>query len=103
MLVAASLLMTYLACGQLALAYARHHRAAFGRPPSKARARRMRIAGGVLLVVSPIPWIIESGFGVGFTTWLWYALPCVAVALVALLAFAPRAAARLALVPVPRP
>ena len=100
--VLASLYLTFAGFGQLAFAYAKHHRAAFGQPPSPDRARRLRIAGAVLLGLAPLPWIVESGPAIGLTTWLWYALPCVGVGLVVVMAFAPRLAARLTLVPAPK-
>jgi hypothetical protein len=94
----ASLYLTYAALTLLALAYARHHRHAFGAAPSSARVRTLRVVGSVLLCLCPVPWILQSGLAIGLTTWLWYALPCVAIVLIVFLALKPRWAARLALI-----
>ncbi|WP_149536610.1 DUF3325 domain-containing protein [Siccirubricoccus phaeus] len=79
----------------LSLAMDRHHRELLGGAPPRPRRLALRLTGAALLGLSTLPCFALWGWSIGPVAWCGV-LTVAALGLVALLAFAPRAAVLLA-------
>lgn len=98
---ALSLALAYAGFTGLCLAMERHHEQVFGSrriPP--LRGRLLRAAGWLLLALSLAPAVQEAGPALGVVLWAGL-LTAAALPLALLLPYAPRAAAAVALSPLP--
>jgi len=81
---AVSTLASFAALALFALAMDRHHRQAFGRPPSRRTAVALRAFGVLLLLLAPLPWLASQEADIALVTWLFCALPLAGLAAVGL-------------------
>ena len=85
----ASLLISLAALALFALAMPRHHRELTGRAPPPRTILLARIAGWVLLVLAPVPWMAAHGAWMAFVAWIFCVLPVAGLAVVAITTWLP--------------
>jgi hypothetical protein len=86
----ASLYLSYAGLMLLALSQLRHHQAVFGAAPAPLRVWRLRTVGGLLVVVSPLPWTWLQGVDVGLVAWTFCGLPLAGLITALMLTYRPR-------------
>ncbi|WP_025131663.1 DUF3325 domain-containing protein [Pseudomonas sp. PH1b] len=90
-----TLLLCYAGFTGLCLSLERHHGELLGHKPSARRRHGLRLGGWLLLGLSLVAAVVDTGWGLGLVQWCGL-LMCSALALVLLLPYRPRLALSMA-------